>query len=60
MTCVKCDKDLAKCLCPDLEERFLSLCRNGFLAIGEDYAQRIKKQIERNKQHNTERRSLSE
>lgn len=45
--CVKCDKDLADCTCPDLKERFESILRSEFIYIGPEYEQRIRQQIER-------------
>jgi hypothetical protein len=60
MICTQCDSDLAACTCPNLEERFQRLCQSEFLLIGSDYAQRIKKQIERNKQRTAQQKNLSE
>ena len=50
MICNKCDKDLAECICPDLEERFNNILKSKFLFVGEEYQERIRAQIERNKQ----------
>ena len=54
MICIKCDKDLAACICPDLEERFERISKSDYLFIGEDYKKRIREQIERNKREQSE------
>lgn len=49
MICKKCYHDLARCTCEDLEARFNSILESGFILIGEEYQQRIRAQIKRNK-----------
>lgn len=53
MICCKCDNDLAACTCPDLRERFETICKSEFLKIGAEYQNRIREQIERNEREST-------
>lgn len=46
MICVKCDLDLAKCICSDLEQRFEAILKSEYVHIGSDYQQRVRKHIE--------------
>jgi hypothetical protein len=48
MICCACDNDLAKCVCPDLRERFERILKSKHVHIGEEYQQRIWAQIDRN------------
>ena len=49
MTCIKCDKDLAKCICPDLEERFTKIQESKLVVIGLNYQARILAHIHKRK-----------
>lgn len=42
MFCTVCQKDLAHCTCPDLEERVNRLTKNPTLKIDPEYEQRIR------------------
>lgn len=50
MWCLKCDHDLAECLCPDLKERLEGIAKSEHVHIGAEYRQRIEEQAARNKQ----------
>lgn len=47
MICQKCDHDLARCTCGDLEERFNNIIGSKFIHIGEEYQRRIREQHRR-------------
>lgn len=49
MICTKCNLNLAKCSCPDLEERFRALQKTPYLSIGIEYQARILAHIEERK-----------
>jgi len=51
--CMKCNKDLAACICPDLEKRLEVILKSKFLHVGADYQARIRAQSERNKAQTT-------
>lgn len=50
MICGKCNHDLADCTCEDLSERFESIVNSPYVHIGPEYQQRIRANIERQKQ----------
>jgi hypothetical protein len=39
MTCIKCDKDIAECTCPDAAERIREIL--SVVVFSEDYARRV-------------------
>ena len=47
MTCVKCNKDLAVCVCADAEERFAEARKH--VVFGVEYTRRILANIEKQK-----------
>lgn len=49
MFCLKCQKDLADCVCPDLKERLAAIGASPHILLGADYTEKIRKQAERNK-----------
>lgn len=49
MICVKCDKDLARCTCDDLEERFNQILASPYVLIGAEYQQSIRDHIQQRK-----------
>lgn len=53
MICVKCDKDLQACTCPDLKERLEKILQCEHIHVGADYQARIRKQIDRNEAERT-------
>lgn len=52
MICNNCDKDLAQCTCPDLEERFKGLQKSKYVRLGIEYQARILAHIEELKKQN--------
>lgn len=54
MFCVKCQRDAAECICPDREERLKKLMQSPNLYIGADYRKRIKEDIEKKKDEQTQ------
>lgn len=46
MFCIKCDKDLADCECPDMPERLQDVLNCGLIAFGEDYLRRLLRRAE--------------
>jgi len=49
MHCIKCNRDLARCECPDLEERLNEIMSFPSGLIGSEYAQQIREQAQKNK-----------
>jgi len=54
MICCNCDNDLAKCVCPDLRERFESILKSPYLKVGHAYEMAVREQIARNEKSGPE------
>lgn len=46
MMCIKCDHDVADCICDDRAERLKSLMASQYLHLGDDYRERIQRNID--------------
>lgn len=49
MICMRCDRDLADCKCPDREEQWNAISNSQHVHFGKDYRQRIQASIDKAK-----------